>query len=624
MALDSITPEGEWMKSHVLLLGRILEDVSIQCRTSTTNDMKYVVSRVEDEGLSFLTITLSNFGKDFERCLDRGSVDSTLFQGFRRSGSLPAFLQGLTSQVFDKEDGVLVDNPSIEAIQAVRQVSYLFKKLELGCTDSRVKKAFTDFVNCDREVGVRSFALSESKHAWADFQRMANTLFLGVLSRVDGDVYHGEAIKVGNTDYTGIIPKHGPGATADRIKANAKYDIRVWTERLEEYFPAMDFLYPSVSHFLEDETGPIYLEPGDELPVRVVQVPKTLKSPRIIAIEPTYRQYVQQGLCEAIVNGIEKDDFLHQIIGFTDQEINRTMACHGSASLDLATLDLSEASDRVSKQHVSRLLGSYPNLLKGVMACRGEKADVPGHGIISLNKYASMGSALTFPLEAMVFTTVVFLGIEKALKTQLDNKSIKGFVGKVRVYGDDIIVPVETVSCVIAELETYGFVVNASKSFWTGKFRESCGGDFYDGYDVSVVKAKHEIPTTRKHVQEIRSTVSLRNQLYFAGYWRTADYLDKLLARLIPMPTIHPDSPGLGRHTYLDYEVQRVCPHLQRPLVKAAVEVSKSPHSPVSGVGALLKWFLKRGDEPFADVNHLERAGRPEVLDIKLRWVTPY
>lgn len=442
---------------------------------------------------------------------------------------------------------------------------------------------------------------------------MSSLLFRNLLDEVDSKVYHGQ-----------LIPKHGPGATADRVLANAKYDNRVWTERLEEFFYAGEYLYPSWSHYANDETGPIFLEPEDEQPVRVVGVPKTLKTPRIIGIEPVYNQYVQQAIKEALVDGIEQDDFLTKIIGFTDQETNKTMACHGSFHLDLATLDLSEASDRVSTQHVEWLLHHKTSLRGGVMACRSSKAEVPGHGIVTLNKYASMGSALTFPLEAMVFTTVIFLGIEGALKAPLTRKTLESFAGKVRVYGDDIVVPVEFVQSVIAALERFGFKVNSNKSFWTGRFRESCGGDYYDGFDVSVVKASTDIPTSRKQVREIVSTVSLRNQLYFAGYWRTADYLDRLIEKVIPFPTVHPDSPGLGRHTYLDYEVHRVCPVLQRDLVKSAVVVSKPPHSTVSGMGALLKYFLKRGDEPYADEKHLERAGRPEVLDIKLRYVTPY
>ncbi|DAD49888.1 RNA-directed RNA polymerase [ssRNA phage ESE015] len=624
--MDSATPvEEEWMKSHVLLMGRVLADAGTQCRTSTTNDLKTVISRVEDEGLSFLTITLPQFGKEFERALANGGIDSTQFTGFRKRASLPAFLQGLTSQVFDMHSGVLLGNPSIEAIHAVRQVCYLFKKLEMPCSDHRTRRAFESFLECDKEVGRSAAEIgSRNEFEWNSFEnfsRVSRLLFWELFHDLDLAIWN---YGLGESH---VVPKHGPGATAEKTLANAKFDYRVWTTRLEEWFPYGDYLFPSWSHALEYESEVHFLEPGEEPPVRVVQVPKTLKAPRIIAIEPTHMQYVQQGIAEFLVNGIERDDILSNFIGFTDQEMNRTMACHGSMHRDLATLDLSEASDRVSTEHVEALFRHNHVSRDGVMACRSSKAQVPvdNHNlIVDLNKYASMGSALTFPIEAMVFLTVVFLGIERELRSPLSEKSIRDFFGRVRVYGDDIIVPVDFVQSVIDSLESFGFKVNQDKSFWTGKFRESCGGDFFDGVDVSVVKANRELPTSRKHVREIVSAVSLRNQFYENGYWGTANYIEELLRKVIPFPTTHRDTPGLGRLTYLDYEVQRVCPYLQRDLVKAAVVVSRTPHSPVSGVGALLKFFLKRGSEPFADRNHLERAGRPEVLDIKLRWVTPY
>jgi hypothetical protein len=334
-------------------------------------------------------------------------------------------------------------------------------------------------------------------------------------------------------------------------------------------------------------------------------------------------QYVQQGLHEKFVSYLEGSDSLSSYIGFTDQEPNRILACQGSVALDLATLDLSEASDRVSNQHVCDLFGTRRFLSGAIQSCRSQKADVPGHGITTLSKFASMGSALTFPVEAMVFLTIIFIGIERELNTQLTRELINELKGQVRVYGDDIIVPVRYVRSVVDALEDFGLLVNRNKSFWTGKFRESCGGDFYDGADVNVVRAKTGIPSQRKHATEIISTVALRNQFYFTGYWRTAEYLDDLLRRLIPFPTVHPFSPGLGRHSLLDYEVQKECPHLQRPLVKAAVTDTRIPKSNLSDSGALLKFFLKRGDEPL-DKNHLERAGRPDAVNIKLRWIPPF
>lgn len=603
------------MKSHVLLLNRVLEDSGTWCCTSTTRDLKTITRRIKDEGLSFLTITLPAFAKDFEQALDQELVDSTLFVGYAKNGRLPRFLGGFVSQVFDLTTGALLDEPSVNAIKCVRQICYLFHKLELPCSSQREKDAFRSFIECEQSVRDSMDSLASSDKE--DFKRISRLLFGRMFSVIDRKIYDGEC-----------VPKHGPGATADRVRGNAKYSNKVWTDRLEEVFPAMDFLYSSIRHYLndvEDGVGPVWLDPGAESPVRVVSVPKTLKTPRIIAIEPVHMQYVQQGLMEMIVEAIERhDNLLHHFIGFTDQQPNRDLACQGSRDGDLATLDLSEASDRVSTLHVELLMDDYHWLTSAVFACRSSTAEVPGWGIHTLSKFASMGSALTFPLEAMVFLTIVFLGIEREHNAQMSEELISEFIGKVRVYGDDIIVPVEYVRSVIDVLETFGLKVNINKSFWTGKFRESCGGDYYAGYDVTVIRSRRELPPSPKHVQEIISAVSLRNQVYLSGFWVTADFLDVWLGKIIPMPNVHDTSPGLGRYSHLGYESQRECPVLQRSLVKAAVVTSVIPKSHLGDHDALLKCFLKRGSEPFADRKHLERAGRPECVDMKLRWVSPF
>lgn len=560
-----------------------------------------------------MTITLPSFGKDFERSLDLGYVDPTLFLSFKKRASLPAFLQGLTGQVFDPCGGLLLDSPNVDAIHAVRQVSYLLSKVELECSPERVYDAYKGYIECEKQVRAHMEGTICSSQR-IDFRRVSFMLFQDIFADIDRKVYQGE-----------VVPKHGPGATADKLRGNAKYQNRVWTERLETEFPAMDFLFPNPRYYpIEDgEVQELHwLDPGTEMPVKVITVPKTLKTPRIIAIEPTHMQYVQQGMMEMFVKAIERSDSLSgAFIGFTDQEPNRILARKGSMGLGLATLDLSEASDRVSTLHVEDLFANYPSIYRGVMACRSSKAEVPGFGLQTLSKYASMGSALTFPIEAMVFLTIVFLGIEAALGKPLTEELIREFRGQVRVYGDDIIVPVEFARSVARSLQDFGLVVNERKSFWTGKFRESCGGDYYDGFDVTVVKCRMSMPQSRKDVREIESLVSLRNQLYLAGYWGTCASIDEYIKRFIPFPILGDRSPGLGRRSHLPTQGERDCPHLQRPLIKAAVSVSRIPASRLSDGDALLKWFLKRGDEPFADEHHLERSGRPESVDIKLRWV---
>jgi hypothetical protein len=601
------------VKSQVLLLQCVLEDSGTRCCTSTTQDFNTVLSRVGNEGFSFLTITLPQFGKDFETSLALGVVTSASFIGFKRikEGCLPRFLSGFTSLIFDPASGRLLDEPSIAAIQCVRQISYLFSKVDLPCSDARNKAAFRKFIECEQDI--REVDKTMDHDEIYRVQRLAMLLFGSVISKVDKEIYQSE-----------LIPRHGPGATADRIRGNAKYNLKSWTTRLDEVFDHSEYLYPSVSHFLESDPVDI-LEPGQEVPVRVVTVPKTLKTPRIIAIEPACMQYMQQSIMMPLVKYLERDDNPSRyFIGFSSQEPNQLMARTGSKYGTLATLDLSEASDRVSNQLVRALFSPYSWFSRGLDATRSRKADVPGYGVQRLAKFASMGSALCFPIEAMVFTAIVFRGIEKVLNRPLGQRDLINYVGKVRVYGDDIIVPVDCALSVVSTLEDFGLRVNLNKSFWTGKFRESCGKEYFNGFDVSVVKSRDVLPSRRRHVPEIVSAVSLRNQLSAACYERATEYLDGHIERFIPLPYVLPTSQGLGKHNlHGSYDTGRTCLYLQKPLVKAAVHTSRSPLDHLEGPGALLKWFLKQGDKPFADRDHLERAGRAESSTLKLRWVSP-
>jgi len=612
------------VKSLMSFVQYVLIDLGTWCGTSTTRDLKTITRRVEHEGLSFLTITLADFGADFQKSLDTGVVGHDQFMGFSRTGGLPRFLGGFLDHVFDRETGRLLDEPSVAHIHAIRQITLMFAKIGLECTQAREDDAIRRYVECEQEV--RESDAKLEAHRLQSFNRISTLLWGDVLSAVDGDVYNGN-----------ILPKHGPGATADRLRGNSKWDQREWTQRLDQVFPFGEHLASSWRYFKEYLSDVRILEPGAERPVRVITVPKTLKTPRIIAVEPTCMQYMQQGLMAAIRAAVEADDIASQLVGWSSQMPNQRLACEGSRNGTLATLDLREASDRVSNQHVRSLLRNHSLLAEAVDSCRSRKADVPGHGVIRLAKFASMGSALTFPLEAMVFATIIFVGIERELNRPLRRKDIKSLLGQVRVYGDDIIVPVEYVPAVVSELESFGLKVNESKSFWTGKFRESCGKEYYDGHDVSIVKMRSLFPAHRKNVQEVVSTAEFRNLLYEEGLWKAAGYLDEILGGLIPFPVVLETSPVVGRRSFLGYETQRNCAELHRPLVKGLTLDARIPDSHLEGPGALLKCLVLaesqgRGSDPVFQVSklpttddeHLERSGRPSAVNAKLRWTTPY
>jgi len=381
---------------------------------------------------------------------------------------------------------------------------------------------------------------------------------------------------------------------------------------------------------------------------------------------------MQQAVLQCFLDHFSMDNLLVKMIGFDDQSPNQRMAFQGSIDGQTATLDLSEASDRVSNQLVRAMVRRWPHLLEALDACRSRRADVPGHGVQRLAKYASMGSALCFPIEAMVFTTIIFLGIQRSLNTSLTRKDIKSLSGSVRVYGDDLIVPIGQVRMIVQTLEHFGARVGLSKSFWTGRFRESCGKEYYAGRDVSLVRVRRNLPTTITDASEVISTVSLRNQLAAVGcFGKTIEWLDNRLWKILPyFPVVGPDSSLLGRvetGTCLDNHVPnkiRQDPSLQIPLVKGFVVQGKPPSDPLGGSGALLKCLLKlesrfptgvvRVDtdllpcyEPSTtfdsrelrnsldrksslrmpsvsqDEKHLERSGRSKHVSIKLGWRSP-
>lgn len=619
------------MKSLMHLWTEVLDDLGTWCHVSTVRELEYALTRVKNEGDAFLTTSLPVYGKDFERSLDQGWLLQDGWVGWKRRKALsspdsnrlgtPIFLSGFLDLIFDTDTGRLLDEPDIDSIFAVRQLTLMCGKIAELPSTRVIQQAITGYIECEQKV--RAWDNEISSALLEEFRKSSLALWGSVMQEVDEDVYHHR-----------ITPNHGPGATADYLVGNGKFNQVEWPNRLDEIFPFGEYIVANPRHHLDVLSGMNFLEPGEERPVRVIPVPKTATTARIIAIEPTCMQYVQQGLMEKFVSYSEskfingkrhKMNLGFGLVGFTDQVPNQFLARVGSEDQSLATLDLSEASDRVSNLLVQTMVSTFPNLKAGLEASRSRTADVQGK-IIRLSKFASMGSAVTFPIEAMVFSTLAVMGVAKSLNRSVSADLILGLTDQVRVYGDDIIVPTDSVTAVIHELETFGFKVNDRKSFWTGKFRESCGREYYDGQAVSIAKVRSRFPSSWRDAEEVLSTVSLRNQLYMLGLWRAAKFLDDMMEEILHgfYPNVLEESPVLGRVSALGYESTKMHRFLHSPLVKGYVVKAKSPINSVDGHSALLKCLLKQGEEPFADSEHLKRSGRPRAVSIKLGWHSPF
>ena len=454
--------------------------------------------------------------------------------------------------------------------------------------------------------------------------KVVSVAFADAFSAVDQKIYNGD-----------IKPKHGPGATSDRLIGNQKWYFDEWTERLEVLFPFSEYCLPNFrweadydSWHTDNPREVRFLAPSEERPVKLTAVPKTQSTPRLIAEEPTCMQYMQQAIMVPLVKHLEASPLVGPLIGFTDQEPNRWMARIGSEDGSLATLDLSEASDRVGNWIVEEVFSNFPFLLEAIQATRSRSVRLPSGEVIQLQKFASMGSALTFPVEACIFLAITMEAVLRSQRRQINRRTVRSLADTVRVFGDDIIVPVDCAETVIESLELFGFKVNRRKSFWNGWFRESCGEEFWAGHDVSVVRSRREIPQSRRDVKELIAMVEMRN--HFAksevDYASLIDILDTHLEGLLGyFPWVLETSPLLGRiHKSGLYQIDTVGRHHHAPLARGWVVRPVIPSNEANDMAALLKCLSVTIGMQDVDVRHLTRSGRPFSVSIKRRMARPF
>ena len=591
------------MKSLENLHQTVLQDIGSALAVDTARDSLTLSLRHEEEGDSFLTITLPSFAKALEQSLAAGHWISTALTNFGKVGrrGLPHLFGGFLDLIF-APDGTLRDDPSADAIWAIRQVCYLTSKIERECTPERVDAAYQSFLDVDASVPVDTSNMDESHLYWF---RQAAKMFRPLFSELDRKVAHFD-----------LMPKHGPGSVSDNLTHLERAEFDYWPERLESVFPSWRYRSNLGTGI---HSSPV--EPCDEIPVRVIHVPKTQKTPRIIAIEPSTVQYAQQGLKDAIYEAVANSDWQH-VIGFTDQSRNQAMALEASIDQRYATIDLSEASDRVSVPLVALLVDGFPHLADYLFATRSQVADVRGVSY-PLRKFASMGSALTFPLEALVFTTII---ASVLMESGMKVPSPKKLWGQVSVYGDDLIVPTEHAIAVIERLEALGLKVNRTKSFWTGKFRESCGEEYYAGHAVSVVRLKHEVPDSSPTADAalVKAFASFRNRAYSAGLWQTVRHADKILKgitiwRAVPRADVH-----IAKVSCLPpVAADRIHPTLHREEWKVPSVKYRSVDYRYDGDYGLWEWFRmkRRVARPLGE--H-ERQERPIASQLIYRWTPSY
>lgn len=220
---------------------------------------------------------------------------------------------------------------------------------------------------------------------------------------------------------------------------------------------------------------------------RFTTVPKDGKTDRGICVEPSGNIWAQLAVGDVMKERLKRVGLnvarkrvpsdpiqllRRRLSGFreeTGQDTHRRLAEIASRDGSLATIDLRNASDTVARRLAEELLPDDWQFL--LSSLRSPKTQI-GKKWVFLEKFSSMGNGFTFELETLIFACLIHAvtGLQPGVDFW--------------VYGDDIIVPSGNFRNVTSCLEAFGFEINGRKSFATGLFRESCGGDFYSGEDV--------------------------------------------------------------------------------------------------------------------------------------------
>lgn len=285
--------------------------------------------------------------------------------------------------------------------------------------------------------------------------------------------------------YDGNNSKHGPGSVADSQRGKIhKYSSFAVDSKIRYLYGNDNSAVSSILPFRKTQKA---LRRTSEL----VFVPKNITKLRSISMEPTTLQYLQQGCMDSLYNYFDHHPHLSKILQLKDQSQNKSFAYEGSITNSYATLDLSHASDSVNWNLVLTLFRRVPQLIKWLVCTRSTHTLLPNGDEIPLGKFAPMGSALCFPIESLIFAAIAVLSQRLAKEEALDRDNCTGIrscYDFVSVYGDDIILPTYAASICSKLLRYSGFTLNESKSYLTGPFKESCGGNYFCGYDITAVK----------------------------------------------------------------------------------------------------------------------------------------
>lgn len=519
MKTQTVKPDDLVVKSLTALISDV-GNLYLVNAFDTQKDSAYVARRIEAEGISFVTKTLPSFGKHFDRCL-RDEV-FTPFPSFKkdRRGALPLFLRGLTCLVF-ATDGTLLDTPDANAIREIRQVCFMYYKFGGEYPKELVDECIKDFVETDETLTCCSDLRPEKYGYIYQAQKIIARLFK-------------------RFDPREINPRPGPGQCSTRTAMEDRFEPHVLYKKVHEAYPYYRYYFCNTDHLRDSVRNYKSLDRSSVYSSRLTVVPKDSRGPRIICMEPPEFMWFQQGLRRLLYDHIERHPLTRGHVNFRDQTVNGDLALKSSADGRFATLDMKEASDRISLDLVDELFHEVPELRDRLLALSTDYITLPDGTRFRKKKFAPMGSALCFPIMSIVHFALAcsIIMIEQGV-------SMHDASRKIYVYGDDLLIAADAVPFILEGFPLYDLKFNVDKSFFRGQFRESCGVDAFNGVNVTPVRVKTHGLSTRAP-GSIATAFAHFHAFFNRGYWKLARVLQESIGTMGDFPCVSKDSgiPG--------------------------------------------------------------------------------
>lgn len=412
---------------------------------------------------------------------------------------LPEWLVPLWDRFIVTNDGTY--------LKYIRQVLVFCYKAEYEPTNEQLEYANNVFEETDSLVGVWDSAFRRGPRHHHTTARQIVTSVVREIAR--------------QGKFKNIIPCHGPGAVFPPRIPSQKSAFLTLYRSIVELYPYDQFFCGIPSFWMDvmvdNRNGPLSEE--DEIVANLIAVPKDSRGPRLICVHPAEAIWIQQGQRQVLEAAIHQFPLTRGKINFTDQSVNGGLALISSKTRELVTLDLKEASDRMSSELVRYLFGE--TVYQWISCSRAVKVKLLDGRVMPLRKWAPMGNALTFPVQSLVFWALVYASIVSRYGE---------YCNEIYVFGDDILYPVKYHEGVLEGLVSSGLVPNMAKTFRRGLFRESCGVDAYNGKDVTPLRAKKQgINST----QDAVSFLDLAKRLRIGGYECCAAFIYSRLSQYL-------------------------------------------------------------------------------------------